>query len=172
MLTGNSYGGFIALDYAVLHSDKLLALILSDTWAYGVPGAQTALANIVTSKRLHDVDVARQVRVWSGTLRDDADYIAAIQDIWPIYDPPSKHAVKGRDEEGGSGKGKSENKGEEQEPKTLDGVGKLAVFHYATQNAAFGVNVPHFDVRHKLGDIKVRNWIGVIQLSPLLKSVL
>jgi hypothetical protein len=29
-------------------------------------------------------------------------------------------------------------------------------YHSATQNAAFSVNIPRFDVRHRLKDIKVK----------------
>jgi proline iminopeptidase len=87
VLGGGSYGGFISLDYAILHGDKLLGLILRDTWTNGVVGAMTSLASILTSDRLK-VDVARQIRVSSGTLLDDKDFEAAIQEILPIYAPP------------------------------------------------------------------------------------
>jgi len=134
ILSGGSYGGTIALDYAILHSDKLLGLLLRDTWTNGVLIGMTALAAIVTSPRLK-VDVARQVRVWSGTLRDDKDYEAAVQEIIPIYAPP------GTDKD---------------VQKDFEGMDESSRYNSATQNFAFAVNMPRFDVRRQLKNIKVR----------------
>ncbi|TVY38367.1 Proline iminopeptidase [Lachnellula subtilissima] len=140
VLAGWSYGGFISLDYAVLHGDKLLGLMLRDTWANGILGQMTVLGNILTDDRLH-VDVARQVRVWSGNLRDDKDFEEAIPEILPIYAPPEDPArkvpVKDNDE-----------------PKGFEGMDERAAYNSATQNAAFSINVPCFDVRQQLKDIK------------------
>lgn len=136
VLAGGSYGGFIALDYAAHHGDKLLGLILRDTWANGVLGMMNALANIVTSDRLK-VDVARQVRVWSGALRDDKDFEEAVQEIIPIYAPPQDplHEVPVKNE-------------------GFEGMDQSSSYHSATQNVAFGVNMPRFDVRGQLKNIK------------------
>jgi proline iminopeptidase len=102
----------------------------------------TALANILTSDRLK-VDVARQVRVWSGSLYDDKDYEAAIPEMLPIFAPPedpSNIVVA----EGNV------------VSKKFEGLDESSGYHSATQNAAFSVNVPRFDVRHQLKDIKVK----------------
>ncbi|TVY92706.1 Proline iminopeptidase [Lachnellula willkommii] len=140
VLAGGSYGGFIALDYAVLHGDKLSGLILRDTWANGVLGMMTALGNVLTDDRLH-VDVARQIRVWSGNLRDDKDFEEAIPEIIPIYAPPEEHLLKTTAKDN-------------DESKAFDEMNEVAAFNSAAQNAAFSVNVPRFDVRQQLKDIK------------------
>lgn len=101
----------------------------------------TALASILTDDRLH-VDVARQIRVWSGTLRDDKDYEDAIPEIIAIYAPPEEHMLKAPAKDN-------------DEPTAFEGMDALAAFNSATQNAAFGVNMPRFDVRQQLKDIKV-----------------
>ncbi|RDW74171.1 hypothetical protein BP5796_07613 [Coleophoma crateriformis] len=148
LLAGGSYGGFIALDYALLHGDRLLGIILRDTWANGAVGMMTALANIVTSDRLR-VDVARQIRVWSGILYDDKDFEEGVMEILPIYDPP----------EGVSKKAPMSN---DTGPKTFEGfVPTVSKYHSATQNAAFGVNMPRFDVRHRLKEIKAPTLVVV-----------
>ena len=105
----------------------------------------TALGNILTSDRLQ-VDVARQIRVWSGTLRDDKDFEEAVQEIVPFYAPledPSREV---------SAKDNAVSKGFE----GLVPMDQRSAYHSATQNAAFSVNVPRFDVRDKLKDIKVK----------------
>jgi len=116
----------------------LLGLVLRDTWANGVAGPINALANILTSDRVK-VDKARQVRVWSGTLYDDKDFEEAIQEILPFYAPP----------ENSSNTGPTKDKAE-----STEFLGSVK-FHSATQNAAFGINMPRFDVRQHLKDIKV-----------------
>lgn len=95
------------------------------------------VANILTSNKL-TVDVARQVRVWSGTLRDDKDYAEAIQELLPFYDPPEDVVPAA------------------ELPKETGFRSLEFKFHSATQNAAFGYNMPRFDVRDQLKDIKVR----------------
>jgi len=101
----------------------------------------TALASCLTDKRLN-VDVARQVRVWSGDLRDDKDFEDGVQEILSIYAPPEDASVEGK-----------------AEPRAFEGLSKSdgrSAYNSATQNAAFSVNMPRFDVRHKLKEIKVR----------------
>lgn len=144
MLAGGSYGGFISLDYAVLHGERLTGLILRDTWANGLLGQMTALANVLISDRLK-VDVARQVRTWSGNLRDDKDYEDSIQEIVPIFAPPEDISGKTAAKESAT---------LEQFEGVVTTEGQSSI-HSATQNAAFSVNVPRFDVRHQLKDIKV-----------------
>lgn len=98
-----------------------------------------ALANILTSEKVK-VDAARQVRVWSGTLVNDQDFQDAIEELLPFYAPPedaSNHIKV------------------EQEPESTEFRGTVK-FHSTTQNHAFGVNMPKFDVRNLLKSIKVR----------------
>jgi proline iminopeptidase len=138
VLAGASYGGFIALDYAVQHGDRLLGLVLRDTWAHGIVGMMTALANIIRSDKV-TVDVPRQIRVWTGTLRDDKDFEEAISELLPFYQPPENPSSKilAKDM-----------------PESTEFKGTVK-FHSETQNAAFSMNMPRFDVRHQLEQIKV-----------------
>jgi proline iminopeptidase len=105
----------------------------------------TSLASVLTSDRLK-VDVARQIRVWSGTLRDDKDFEEGIQEILPIYAPPEDPS------DTASAKANVV-------PKKFEGLvatDESSGYHSATVNAAFSVNMPRFDVRHKLKEIKVK----------------
>lgn len=142
MLAGHSYGGFLALDYAVNYIHRLSSLILIDTWTVGTLGSMNVLANILTSDRIK-VDKARQVRVWSGKLLSDEDYKEAIAELLPFYAPPEDPSKK---------KASSANS----EPSTsAEFFGPGGNFHSKTQNFAFGHNMPRFDVRSRLKDIMV-----------------
>lgn len=109
----------------------------------------TALGNCLTDNRLH-VDVARQVRVWSGNLIDDEDFKEAVKEILPIYAPPENPSILER----------KSNKIEEKEFGGLSRQRKYSAYNSATQNAAFSVNMPRFDVRYRLKEIKV-NLLGI-----------
>ena len=132
-----------------------------------------ALAQILTSPKVK-VDVARQVRVWSGTLRSDEDYEAAIQELLPFYTPPEDESAPATKEE---------------KPESTEFKGTVK-YHSATQNFAFSVNQPRFDVRDQLHTIKVgrrhtlllwdtanearhlRSWLSVVTtMSPLWSAV-
>lgn len=92
------------------------------------------MANILNSKQIQP-DVAQQIRLWSGNLRDDDDFTTAIDAIAPIFGPP----------------GEADEKGENSDKEATTPSPRC---HYATQNMAFGYNMPRFDVRSKLGSIK------------------
>jgi proline iminopeptidase len=137
VLAGASYGGFLALDYAIHHGDRLDGLILRGAWANGKLGPMNALANILTSDKVK-VDTARQVRLWSGTLHDDQDFEDSIMELLPFYAPP-----------------RNPNTADVQDiPESTEFQGTVK-YHSATQNYAFSVNMPRFDVRDQLQEIKV-----------------
>lgn len=143
LLAGHSYGGFLALDYAVNYPDRLRGLILIDTWTVGTLGVMGALANILTSDRVK-VDKARQVRVWSGNLLSDRDYQEAIAELLPFYAPPEDPSKK------------TTGQTSESSTTSAEFFGPGGQFHSKTQNWAFSRNMPLFDVRQRLKDIKVR----------------
>ncbi|KAG5817142.1 hypothetical protein H9Q74_003501 [Fusarium xylarioides] len=72
ILAGGSYGGFLALNYALNYPNRLLALILRNTWTCGPQGTYRALANIILSDRINP-DPMRQVRLWAGNVQSQED---------------------------------------------------------------------------------------------------
>ncbi|KUJ18489.1 alpha/beta hydrolase fold protein [Mollisia scopiformis] len=132
VLAGGSYGGFVSLDYALKFQGRLLALILRDTWAWGTRGMMRALKTVLTSDKVK-VDPERQFRVWTGILKDDQDFADAVAEIGPLYAPPGA---------------------ESEEPEWKSPASRPATYA-ATQNAAFSQEMPKFDVRSRLKDIKV-----------------
>lgn len=147
MLAGGSYGGFLALGYALSHPHRLSGLILRDTWACGFRGTLRVLKKIVTSTRIRP-DFDRQVRVWSGNVRDSDEGAKALAEILPIYTPE---------------KGASEG----DEAAEFEGAGCDFEMRWGVHNAAWSCCVPRFDVRHRLHEVKVPTLVMVGRHDPV-----
>ncbi|KAL1890444.1 hypothetical protein Sste5346_008272 [Sporothrix stenoceras] len=149
VLAGHSYGGFVALDYALAHGDRLGALVIRDTWTDGRAAPMGALARVVTSPRVAGkVDIERQIRLWSGRLRDDADFEASIGEILSVYAPPDDLVAKHDKEQG-----RVALPANKAAPLEGDGSEK-PLYNSAAQNWAFSQNMPAFYVRNRLHEIK------------------
>ena len=139
VLAGGSYGGFVSLDYALVHQDRLLALILRDTWAWGTRGMMQALKVSLTSKRIR-AKPERQYRMWTGILLDDQDFAQGVGEMQALFAPDGPDIDPNAEHENTPRKG---------------------IIHAATQNWAFSKNMPKFDVRSRLKDIRVRTFVIV-----------
>ncbi len=142
ILAGGSYGGFIALGYALAHPSRVSALILRDTWAYGFRGSLRNAATVAADPRIKG-DPAQQLRLWSGSVRNNDDFRSGLASIMPMYNDDAD----GVGESGGKPAKKFE--------------GAAVRFRYETHNAAFSYSVPRFDVRARLGEIRVPTLVVV-----------
>ena len=70
------------MEYALAYPRCVSALILRDTWANGVLGVLRCLKSVLTDGRIRP-DADRQVRAWSGNIRDNEDLAAAFIEILP-----------------------------------------------------------------------------------------
>lgn len=84
VVAGGSYGGFIALEYAVRHPDRVAALVLRDTSADG-SNLELAFENARTQDRV-EINWERFNRYWHGETRDDADLKQLWSELIPLYD--------------------------------------------------------------------------------------
>jgi proline iminopeptidase len=84
VVAGGSYGGFIALEYALAYPDRVRAVVLRDTAADSTTMA-TATREARSSDRV-DLDWADFDRYWAGEIRDDADLKARWAEMIPLYD--------------------------------------------------------------------------------------
>lgn len=150
MLAGGSYGGFLALGYALSHPRRLSGLILRDTWACGFRGTLRVLKNIITSTRIQP-DFDRQVRVWSGSVRDSAEGAKALAEIVPIYSP-EKEDTPGKQDLG------------------FEGTGGDFQMRWEVHNAAWSYCVPRFDVRQRLREIKIPTLVIVGRHDPICST--
>jgi proline iminopeptidase len=84
VVAGGSYGGFIAMEYALAYPDRVRAMILRDTssdWS----NLAIARENARTQTRV-PINWENFDRYWSGNIRDDADLKACWAELIPLYD--------------------------------------------------------------------------------------
>lgn len=132
VLAGGSYGGFVALEYALAYPKRLLGLILRDTSPEGPACYEGALKAVLSSPKVH-VDRDRQVRLWTGKLIDNDDFQQGFAEILPIFSGPNL----------------------EQKQPTAREISNDMILHYQTHNAAFSVNLPKYNITLQLGKIGV-----------------
>jgi proline iminopeptidase len=128
VLAGGSYGGFIAMEYALRHPRRLLALVLRDTAAHSrfdVAARRVALASPRTT-----VDPAMFDRIFAGRVHDDADLQACWRNIVPLYDHDDDAA-------------------------RVEARLAATVYHAATHNAAFAECMPAYDLTGALPGLDV-----------------
>lgn len=138
----------LALQYALAHGDRLLGLILRDAFAWGPGTTMNAFKNILLSGRIH-LDHDRQVRLWTGTTRDDQDFSDSFNEIAAIY-TPEKPGPEARS--AGTQDGAPAESGNNVTPDLL---------HHETHNFAFKYNMPNVDLRPRLGEIKTPTLVVV-----------
>jgi len=84
VVAGGSYGGFIAMEYAVAYPQRVRAMVLRDT-AADSSNLTLAYDNARHQDRV-EIDWDNFERYWSGRIRDDADLKARWAEIIPLYD--------------------------------------------------------------------------------------
>jgi proline iminopeptidase len=130
IMTGGSYGGYIALEYTLAHPERVTHLMLRDTAAsshYEDQAKQNALARADDFPNINRADLDR---LFAGAMRDDQYFHDCFAMIAPLYDAnydPDKTA------------------------KRLASIR----FRASTHNAAFAENKRHYDVSQRLADIAV-----------------
>ncbi|MGH3587855.1 MAG: alpha/beta fold hydrolase [Pseudonocardia sp.] len=153
VMAGGSYGGFVAMEYAVRHPDRLRALVLRDTSADHAHN-DLALANARTSTRV-DVDEEKLLRVMEGRVRDDDDFRDCWRELLPLYDFDF-------------------------DPATLDARVEGVDYHYATHNAAFAENIPRYDLTSALPRVSCptlvtvgrTDWITPVECSERIADLI
>lgn len=127
VMAGGSYGGFIAMEYALRYPDRLFALILRDT-AADFEHHERSIQIALESPR---VDVSRDVldRLMRGQTRSEEDFRACFAAILPLYDhsrDPSRETAR-----------------------------MERTFRYETHNYAFSHNLPVYDLKSRLPGLDV-----------------
>jgi proline iminopeptidase len=83
VVAGGSYGGFIALEYAVRYPERVAAIILRDTSPDG-SNLELAYENARNQDRV-EINWDNFDRYWSGNISDDEDLKARWAEIIPLY---------------------------------------------------------------------------------------
>ncbi len=84
MVAGGSYGGFIAMEYAIAYPERVRAMILRDTSADN-SNLDRAYENARNQDRV-EINWDNFNRYWGGEIRDDEDLKARWAEIIPLYD--------------------------------------------------------------------------------------
>ena len=153
VMAGGSYGGFIAMEYAIRHPGRLSALVLRDT-APDHHSEEAARRNAERSTRVR-VDLDKLRRIDEGRVRDNADLEDCWREILPLYDF-------------------------DYDPAAVEAKARATTYRYETHNFAFSVNVPHYDIKDQLQRVTCpvlvtvgrHDWITPVAASERIVSVL
>lgn len=154
IMAGGSYGGFLALEYAIRHPDRVTHVVLRDAAArdYGPEAKAIALAR---AKEFPQITQEVLDHVFDGTMRNNAHYRECWEIIAPLYNV-------------------------NYDPEVVRKRNDLIPFNYETKNFAFANNLPKYDVRGQLHKISVpvlitvgrHDWITPVQASEELHALL
>lgn len=149
IMAGGSYGGFMAMEYAIRYPDRVRALVLRDTAADNSYEKQ-ARDNALASARVR-VDPDKLDRIFAGRVRDNDDLRACWREILPLYDfSYDADAVEQRVE--------------------------ATPYRYEAHNYAFAVNIHTYDLKAALPSITCptlvtvgrTDWITPVECSEVI----
>lgn len=133
-MAGGSYGGFMAMEYAIRYPDRVAALVLRDTAADN-SHSELARQNALASDRV-TVDLSKFDRIDSGTVADDDDLRDCWREILPLYDF-------------------------QYDPAAVERKVAATPYRYQAHNYAFSTNLPGYDLKPHLPGVTAPTLITV-----------
>ncbi|HLT61675.1 MAG TPA: alpha/beta hydrolase [Microlunatus sp.] len=133
-MAGGSYGGFMAMEYAIRYPDRVAALVLRDT-APDNSHSELARRNALASDRV-TIDMEKFDRIDEGRVRDDDDLRDCWREILPLYDF-------------------------EYDPAAVERKVAATPYRYEAHNYAFSKNLPNYDLKPQLPGITAPTLITV-----------
>lgn len=151
VMAGGSYGGFIAMEYAIRYPQRVRALVLRDT-SPDHDNEETALRNAVSSSRV-SIDREKLDRIFAGKVRDNADLEDCWREILPLYDY-------------------------DYDPVKVEEKARSTPYRYEAHNYAFAVNQPAYDIKDQLPSVTCStlvtvgryDWITPVEASKRIVS--
>ena len=153
VVAGGSYGGFIALEYAIAYPDRVRAMILRDT------SADRTNLDIARENARSQTRVALNWdnfdRYWGGHIRDDADLKACWAELIPLYDF-------------------------EYDPVAAAARVEAGIYRHEAHNWCFVHNVPHYDLKPQLPSVTCptlvtvgrTDWVTPVSSSETIASLI
>lgn len=153
VVAGGSYGGFIALEYAVRYPQHVSAIILRDTSADG-SNLSLAFDNAREQDRV-EINWDNFTRYWSGEIYDDADLKARWAELIPLYDF-------------------------EYDPVKAAASVEAGIYRHEAHNWCFQHNWGAYDVKAQLPSVTVptlvtvgrRDWVTPVSSSETIASLI
>jgi proline iminopeptidase len=153
IVAGGSYGGFIALEYAVAYPEHVSGIILRDTSPDG-SNLELAFENARNQDRV-EIDWESFDRYWSGRITSDEDLKARWAEIIPLYDydyDPVRSAARV----------------------------EAGIYRHEAHNWCFQHNWGAYDVKDRLPEIAVptlvtvgrRDWVTPVSSSETIASLI
>lgn len=133
-MAGGSYGGFMAMEYAIRYPDRVKALVLRDT-APDNGNAHLARQNALASDRV-SIDMEKFDRIDEGRVRDNDDLRDCWREILPLYDF-------------------------EYDPAAVERKVEATPYRYEAHNYAFSANLRDYDLKPQLPQVTVPTLITV-----------
>lgn len=127
IMAGGSYGGFLAMEYTLAHSERVSALVLRDTTA-NTDFDHLAVDRARTTDRVV-IDPWAIDRIGTGNFADNVEFERYWRAILPLYD-------------------------HKYDPDAVERKAQATPYHFATHNFAFGKNMPNYDLTGRLHEIK------------------
>lgn len=153
IIAGGSYGGIIAMEYAVRYPSHVRAMILRDTCADG-SFLDNAFANAKTQTRI-EINWENFTRYWGGHITDDEDLKARWAEIIPLYDYEYD---------------------EEKSKKSVE----AGYYRHEAHNWCFLYNLPEYDVKPQLPSLTFptlvtvgrADWVTTVEASETIASLI
>ncbi|MBN1551143.1 alpha/beta hydrolase [bacterium] len=150
-LSGGSYGGMLAMEYALQYPDNISHMILRGTAASNE--LQTYAFENALHANLPNVNRTMLKNLFFGRMKSNEDLIDHFAKIYPLYSRTYS-------------------------PEKAKKLFERKIFHYKTHNAFFQKAFPAYDIRHRLGNIKVKtlilagrhDWITPLRFAEELKN--
>lgn len=136
VMKGGSYGGYVALEYALAHPERVSHLILRDTSASRRFEAMARANALARAAEFPDITEELLDMLFEGRVPDDETMRRAYATIAPLYDANTSPE------------------------KAAERVAS-AVFRADTHNQAFAGNLPNYDLTGRLHEIRVPTLIVV-----------
>jgi proline iminopeptidase len=152
-MAGGSYGGFVAMEYAVRYPERVSALVLRDTAADN-SHSHLARLNALASDRV-TIDIERFDRIDTGQVRDNDDLRECWREILPLYDYVY-------------------------DPEAVERKVAATPYRFEAHNFAFSTNLPHYDLKPVLPSITAptlvtvgrTDWITPVSCSEQIVSLI
>lgn len=146
VVAGGSYGGFIAMEYALAYPEHVSAIILRDTSSDSTDD-ELAFESARNQDRV-EINWDNFNRYWSGNIRDDEDLKACWAEMIPLYDFEYDKAKS-------------------------DAAVEAGIYRHEAHNWCFQHNAPNYDLKPRLPSVTVPTLVTVGRsdwVTPLSSS--